>query len=274
MAGGGPIVIHPSALGYSRRYLLAALPAILYAASLAACSQLASAYPWLPPALLDLLAPLLLTLALALSWVLRSPEATASTLLALTLPIPLALLAEPAPTHPATLLQSLAARYTGQLSLAVLLASLLTALAVDARRRATRYEVGDTGVVIRTGVWRRQEQTILYSSIGRVILEQSLAGRLLNYGTVILVSAAEWGAEYYARAITAGAEKKGVALGVGYARVLKEISRDPGKCLYGVKNPRKVKELIEAKLQAIQSASLEQLHYLKEIRDTLSRAGS
>jgi hypothetical protein len=239
----------PSPLGFSRRYLLSALPAILYAAYLAARSQLA-AHPWLPPALLDLLAPLLLTLALAASWVLRSPEAAASTLLALALPIPLALLAEPAPAHPLALLQLLAARYAEKLPPAALLASLLVASAVEVRRRTTRYELGEAGVVIRTGVWRRQEQTILYTSIGRIVLEQSLLGRLLNYGTIILVSTAEWGAEYYARALAAGAERKGVLLGAGYARILKEASRDPGKCLYGVRNPRKVVSTIEAKLQA------------------------
>jgi len=240
-------VVSPSPLGYSRKYLLAMLPAIL-------------------ALFLRSLALPVLALVLILSWVRRSPEATASTLLALVLSLVLALPAWATTSEPAALLQA----YTEQLPLASLLASLLTALAVDAARRATRYEVGDTGVVIRTGIWRRQEQTILYTSIGRVILEQSLLGRLLNYGTIILITAAEWGAEYYAR----GVEMRGAVLGAGYARVLKEISRDPGKCLYGVKNPRKVKERIEARLQALQSASLEQLRYLKEIRDALSRTGS
>jgi len=208
-----PLVVSLSPLGYSRKYLLAMLPAILYAVAPLLHSQLAPAYPWLPPRL-------------------PQPPRAAP-------PSPRRAPAWATTSEPAVLFQELAAQYAEQLPPASLLASLLTALTVDASRRATRYEVGDTGAVIRTGIWRRQKQTIFYSSIDRVILEQSLPGRLLNYGTIILVSTTEWGAENYARAITTGVERKGAALGAGYARVLKEISRDPCKCLYGVKTPEK-----------------------------------
>lgn len=268
MSQGQRISLKPSPLGFSRKYLLAASSAILYAAALAARTQLAAAYPQLPASLLEALAPLLLILALTLSWVFRSPEAVASNALALALPIPLALLAEPSTTQPVTAVQLLASRYAQLLAPASLLASLAVALAVEVRRRSTVYEVGDAGVTIKTGVWRRQEQTIPYASIGRVVLEQSLLGRLLDYGTVIVVSAAEWGAEYYTRGVVAVAGKGG-GLGVGYARTLKEVSRDPGKCIYGVRRPRVVKEAIEAGLRALQESELEQTRYLKEIRDKL-----
>jgi hypothetical protein len=245
------LIAKPSPLGFARRYLLALSPLLLCAAALAARPQLAALIPWLPGALLDLLAPLLLAAAFALSWVLRSPEAAASTLLALALPIPLSLLGAPPPGEPLALLRLLASSYARLLPPASLAASLLTALAVEVRRRLTVYEVGDVGVVIRTGVWRRQEQTIPYASIGRVVLEQSLFGRLLDYGTVIVVSAAEWGAEYYTRSVALGAGRGGGSVSVGYARTLKEVSRDPGKCIYGVRKPRRVKEAIEARLRAL-----------------------
>jgi len=249
------IVAKPSPLGFARRYLLALSPSLLCAAALAARSCLAALNPQLPAFLLDSLAPLLLVLALAVSWVLRSPEASASTLLALALPIPLALLSAPPPRSLATLLQLLASRYASLLPPASLLASSLVALAVEARRRSTVYEVGDVGVVIKTGIWRRQEQTIPYASIGRVVLEQSLFGRLLDYGTAIVVSAAEWGAEYYTRGIAVSAGRGRGSVSVGYARTLKEVSRDPGKCIYGVRRPRRVKEAIEARLRAVQGAA-------------------
>lgn len=253
--------------------MLAASSALLCATALAARLQLSLLYPQLPTILLDSLAPLLLALAFALAWVLRSPEAAASTLLALALPFPLALLAEGLSRDPVALIRLLASRYTGLLPSSSLLASLLVALAVEARRRSTVYEVGDAGVTIKTGIWRKQEQLIPYASIGRVVLEQSIVGRLLNYGTVIIVSPAEWGAEYYTRSLAAGAGKGGGAVVVGYARTLKEVSRDPGKCIYGVRRPRQVKEAIEARLQAIQKSELEQARYLKEIRDKLAANG-
>ena len=241
--------------GFFRKYLLAASSLLVCAFAAAARSRLAALSPQLPAILLDSLAPLLLVLTLAVSWVMRNPEASASTLLALALPALLALLGAPLPGDPVALLQLLASRYANLLLPASLLASLLVALAVEARRRATVYEVGDVGVVIRTGIWRRQEQTIPYASIGRVVLEQSLLGRLLDYGTVIVVSAAEWGAEYYTRGVAVSAGRGRGSVSVGYARTLKEVSRDPGKCIYGVRRPRRVKEAIEARLRAVQGAA-------------------
>ena len=235
----------------------------------AARSQLGLLYPQLPAILSDALAPLLLALAFMLSWILRSPEAAASTLLALALPLPLALLAEAPSGDILALVQRLASRYTSLLTPSSLIASLLVTAGVEARRRSTVYEVSDTGVTIKAGIWRRQEQTIPYASIGRIVLEQSIVGRFFDYGTVIIVSSAEWGAEYYTRSFSLAAGKGESAASASYARTLKEASRDPGKCFYGVRRPSEVKKAIEARLQAVQGSELEQARYLKEIRDKL-----
>jgi membrane protein YdbS with pleckstrin-like domain len=265
-----PLVTRPSLPGFFRKYLLAASPLLVCAFAVAVRSQLGLLYPQLPAILLDALAPLLLAIAFVLSWVLRSPEAAASTLLALALPFPLALLTEATSGDTFALMQRLASRYASLLTLSSLIASLLVIMGVEARRRSTVYEVSNTGVAIKTGIWRRQEQTIPYASIGRIVLEQSIVGKLLDYGTVMIVSSAEWGAEYYTRSFSLGAGKGGGAASAGYARTLKEVSRDPGKCFYGVRRPSEVKKAIEARLQAIQGSELEQARYLKEIRDKLA----
>jgi len=249
------IVTSPSMLGYSRKYFFAAFSVFVYAFAYAVRSWLISVYSQLPFVLFDFIALALFILILLLSWVLRSPEATASTFLALALPIPLALLLESTSARSNVFLQLLISRYMDLLPFASLLASLLVALSVETRRRTTVYEVNDIGVVIRTGIWRRQEQTILYTSIGRIILEQSLFGRLLDYGTVIVISTTEWGAEYYTRSVALETARGGGSVSVGYARTLKEVSRDLGKCIYGVRRPRLVKEAIEAKLRTVHAVS-------------------
>ena len=222
---GGARRFRPSAIGFGRRQPLP--------------------LEWVPLTLprwaLDGLAPLLTLAILVAAWVLRSAEAVASSALALALPAALALAS--GPPSPVGALQG----YLSWYPYGALAASALTLLAVEARRRSYSYE--DAGVTIRAGIWRRQEQTIPYASIGRIILEQSLLGRLLGYGTVIIVSPAEWGAEYYTRGVEASIGRGGAAAGVFYARTLKEVSRDPGKCLYGVRRPREVKEAIEAMLR-------------------------
>ena len=235
---GGARRFRPSAIGFGRRYALALAPL---------AALLAAPLEWVPLTLprwaLDGLAPLLTLAILVAAWVLRSAEAAASSALALALPAALALAS--GPPSPVGALQG----YLSWYPYGALAASALTLLAVEARRRSYSYELTDAGVTIRAGIWRRQEQTIPYASIGRIILEQSLLGRLLGYGTVIIVSPAEWGAEYYTRGVEASIGRGGAAAGVFYARTLKEVSRDPGKCLYGVRRPREVKEAIEAMLR-------------------------
>lgn len=260
----------PSVAGFSRKYLLSCTPIAAYIASLIARQAAAERLPFIPGAAWTVLATLLLLL---LSWVLRSPEAMDSTLLSLLLPAVLPLLRGVIEgREPASLLAYVLSTYAFNLEWGLLTASALVLLATEVRRRSFTYVVTEAGVTIKGGVWRRQEHTVVYGSIGRVILEQSPFGRLLNYGTVILVSPAEWGSEYYARSTGAGVGGGAVKVGVGYARVLKEVSRDPGKCLYGIKEPSKVKEAIEAMIQAPYRAEIDQARLLKNIKEKLSES--
>lgn len=265
-AGGAQALkLRPSPLSFARRYLLALAPVLIYTLSHWLSTLAGEGNLPVPQLTPQALAPLLTFAALLLSWVLRSSEAAASSLLSLLLPAVLALL------RGAATLGGVVAEYQERYAVGALAASLLTLAAVEARRRSISYEVSSAGVRIEAGVWRRQEQTIPYGSIGRIVLEQSPFGRALNYGTVVLVSLAEWGAEYYTRGIEAGAGRAFARL--FYARTLKELSRDPGKCLYGVRNPRTVKEAIEARLREVQGAELEQARLLRELRDELTGGG-
>lgn len=259
----GYLKLKPSAIGFGRKYLLALTPLAILAVSRLLLSLARARYPTLPNWALEALAPLLTLVALILAWVLRSPEAAASSAFSLTLPLLLAF---------ANGLQATIEAFRGYLNLypyAALAASIMTLLAVEVRRRSYSYEIAQAGVTIKAGVWRRQEQTIPYTSIGRIVLEQSLLGRLFNYGTIIIVSPAEWGAEYYTRGIEASIGKGGVGAGVIYARTLKEVSRDPGKCLYGVRKPREAKETIESMLREVAGIGSKQAP--REPRDRVAK---
>jgi hypothetical protein len=101
------------------------------------------------------------------------------------------------------------------------------------------------------------------------VLEQSLFGRLLNYGTVIPVGVAEWGAEYYTREVGTEVEGDKVSAEVRYARTIKEVSRDPLKCLYGVKKPDEMKTVIEKMITAPFRAEIDQVKYLRKIYEKI-----
>ncbi|MEM2246487.1 MAG: PH domain-containing protein [Thermofilum sp.] len=253
--------VKPSVAGFARRYALALTPLYTLLLSGWLATFIASQVAATPQLLLAALAPLLAFAAFVAGWVLRSPEVAASSLLSLLIPLAL-VLAEGSAAG------ALIERFLEQYPVGALTASLATLAAVEVRRRSISYEVSEAGVSIKSGVWRRQEQTIPYTSIGRIILEQSLLGRILDYGTIIVVSSAEWGAEYYTRAVGAGAGR--IPVGVAYARTLKEVSRDPGKCLYGVRRPRALRDAIESRLRETLGAELEQVRLLRELKDRLA----
>lgn len=254
----------PSTSGFLKRYLLSFTPFLLLQAAEAARTRLLTVVPQVPLFLANTLTLLFLVAVLIVSWVLRSPEAIASTILSLLLPVALPIFFKGVST-----LEEVVVGYSSWLPTSAIVASLLTMLAVEVGRRSISYEVTESGVLLKAGVWRRQEQSIPYNSIGRIVLEQSVLGRILNYGTIILVSPAEWGAEYYTRSLEARASKMGLSLGLDYARTLKEVSRDPSKCLYGVKDPKRVRGEIEARIQAVYRAELDQARYLKDLRDKI-----
>ncbi len=250
--------LRPSVLGFMRHYLLCLVPVVALLIYEYLHEPLLKYIPFIPETLLSL-ATILLILS-AIAWVFRSVEVEGA--VGISLILPLLLLPFRQLTSPLDVVKA----YTDYLPKAILISSALMILRTEIFRRTISYRITDTGVEISGGVWRRQEQTIPYNQIGRVVLEQSVFGRLLNYGTVILVSSAEWGSEYYMRVVGAGKN-----VGVGYGRILKEVSRDPLKCLYGVKNPKKLKEFIEKAISAVFRAEVDQVEYLKKIYEEIKR---
>lgn len=288
-------MIKPSVFGYLRKYAAAFTPLIIYYCLRlllllppvrSFCSRLfwalanlhlgviigniiGSAYSFL------FILPVLLVV-LVVAWVTRSREVLASSLIAFLLPALLAVNRFRFKVATGNwefdfsmALVSFLVGYAEMFETCAWLGGLAVLAAVELSRKSITYTITDTSVIIRGGIWRRQEQILPYSSIGRIVLEQSLLGRLLGYGTVILVSSANWGSEYYTRGLDVETGSRHVKVGIFYARTLSEMSRDPLKCLYGIRHPSRIKELIEKVLEAYARAPLEQTKYLREIRDKL-----
>jgi hypothetical protein len=98
-------------------------------------------------------------------------------------------------------------------------------------RRSTNYTITGDGLIIRGGVWKRQEHLLPISQIGWVVMEQTPIGRLLHTGTIIPVGTASPGSP--------------IRKGKEAPQVGKEASRHPLDCLYGIRNPEKVMALLE-----------------------------
>ncbi len=205
------------------------------------------------PVLMPVL-PLLLVLLLV-AWVMNSDEATASILIALLI----SALAAVVVGNPKAFSETLPA--------ASLVASFVVLLRTELFRRSIEYVIDDTGIELKGGLIRKQGHRIPYNQIGRIVVERSILGRILNYGTVIPVGVADWGAEYYTRAF-------GVADGIaaGYARTVKEVARDPLKCLYGIRDPEIAAEKLGKMISVPFRADVDQVEYLKKIYEAVTVA--
>jgi len=151
---------------------------------------------------------LVMIIFLSVSWTFRSTEASGAIALSLAIPLIFAVVELESSGMTNTDILSIVAKilvaYNNAFPTGVFLEVIIMLIRTEMYRKSIRYEIADTGVSISGGLWRKQKHTIPYNQIGRVVLEQSIFGRLLNYGTVVPVGVAEWGSEYYMRGVGAG----------------------------------------------------------------------
>jgi len=257
----------PSPIGFLRKYVLCATPIII----LLICHY-AETINILKP-IIGLTRPIailgLTTIIMIISWVLRSREASASTFLAILISLIYALYDyKVTDLNIFKILKDIAGKLDTGVIIGATLGFTFTCLLTEVYRRSITYTITDLGVHFEGGMLRRQRHFMPYSQIGRFVMEQSIIGKILNYGTIIPVGTAEWGSEYYFRGGGIGmtAERtRELGGGVFYARALKEVSRDPLKCIYGVNNPKQLYEMLVKYAALPLKAELEQVKYLKRL---------
>lgn len=155
--------------------------------------------------------------------------------------------------------------------ISAIISSILSVLYAEGFRRSIRYIVDKGGVTIVGGLLRKQEVFYTFTQVSNVVIERGLIGRLLGYGSVILVSTGGWGNEMYTRMVGAGGTSHHAGIGVGYARTLQEVSRDPLKCLYGIPHPEEIGRLIQSKLSFTYEALEKQVSLLEDISKKISK---
>jgi hypothetical protein len=100
---------------------------------------------------------------------------------------------------------------------------------IEFTRRSTRYTITRENLVLKGGIWKKEEHIIPWHQIGRLVMEQNLVEKLSNIGTIIPVPAGS--------PVPAGRR--------GQAGAGKEVSRSPLDCLCGVKEPGLIMEFLQ-----------------------------
>lgn len=240
------IIVRPTAKGFIRKYVAAYTPFIVLVAGRTVLSYLN-----LPIGGIYCLLIIVLLLLIVM-WVFRSREGAASSLITvMVFFIDIFREASTAYKYGGIEFVEEVNRWGDEairlMIITSFIAGTVVAIATELYRRSITYTIGEKEVLFEGGIIRRQKRAIPYHMIGQAILEQSILGRALNYGTVILVSPAAWGEELYIRGLGIGGGR-GVGLGAGYARALQEISRDPLKVLYAIPNPQHIADIIREKI--------------------------
>jgi hypothetical protein len=123
------------------------------------------------------------------------------------------------------------------------IASVLVIIGTEVFRRSIRYTIYRDIIRITGGVWTPVEHLIAYRQIGRIIVKQNRFNRFLHVGTILLAGSLLRGMDT-GRNGTAGTN----GTGTGYTLVAQNGARGPLDCLYGIRDPENVKELLEKKI--------------------------
>jgi hypothetical protein len=123
-------------------------------------------------------------------------------------------------------------------------------------RRSISYSVTNEGVIMRGGVWKRQEHVLPHHQIGRLVMVQDPIMRILHTGTIIPI---------VTQVPAVGARNDAANV----AKAGQEASRHPLDCLYGVRDPEKVMALLEQLILRPVGRGEEQVSYLKKIFEKL-----
>ncbi|HUK39160.1 MAG TPA: PH domain-containing protein [Methanomicrobiales archaeon] len=129
---------------------------------------------------------------------------------------------------------------------ASLAAVLILALWAEEFRRSISYTITAEGIVTRGGTWKQQESVLPLAQIRRVATEQGLLGRRLHIGTVIPLGLAS-----RIQPVAKGEVKDAPT-------VAKGVSRHPLDCLYGIRDPEKVRALLEELIRLASAIEKEQ----------------
>lgn len=121
--------------------------------------------------------------------------------------------------------------------------SVVLLIGTELFRRSIRYTILRDVVRITGGVWTPVEHLISYKQIGRIMLKQNRFNRLIHVGTILFAGAMYHGTDT-GKSGTAAAS----GMGTGYTLVSPEETHSPLDCLYGIRDPEKVKDVLEQKI--------------------------
>ena len=137
---------------------------------------------------------------------------------------------------------------------------------IDYYRRGFNYILTNLRLVISKRFITIEERTVRYSSIEDVSVQQGIIGRILNFGTVIPITASGVGTGSDESIAFAGGSTEiagmNIGAGGGSSKSVRTSKAMPEESLFGIEDPMKVKEEISRFIH--EQSQVTQLQRLKE----------
>ncbi len=128
-------------------------------------------------------------------------------------------------------------------------------------RRAHTYIITNYRLVTRVDFFRYEEREVLLSRLSDMAMEQSLIGRLLNFGTLIPVSQSGLGLGEDSAFIAGGVGGAQGGVGAGFGRSTKVPRARSWHVLYGITDPHTIHARIEQLLH--ENSEVERLRQIE-----------
>ena len=143
-------------------------------------------------------------------------------------------------------------------------------LMIDYYRRGYRYILTNLRIIMAKKFITLEERIVRYNHIEDVQVSQGVIGRIFGFGNVtpLTGSGIATGTDESIALGTVGKEVEGIDLGIagGSKKSVKKAKARPGDCLYGVKNPIKIRSIISKYIQENTGVTI-----MKRQEETLGR---
>jgi hypothetical protein len=163
---------------------------------------------------------------------------------------------------------------TKYITVVLILSGLIGILYVDYNRRMYRYYITNYRLILEQKAIRYNKRELLYDKIQDLSIQQSILGKIFNYGNIIPTSSSGIGTGYDSSNMNIGAGIKSLpvlsfGILVGGEKGVISFRARPNNCLYGIPHPKRNVTLISKLMfDRNEVTKLDEIKdIIKEIRD-------
>jgi hypothetical protein len=125
------------------------------------------------------------------------------------------------------------------------LAAVIGLISTEWYRHAHSFIITNYRLIMRVDFWHYRERELLWSRISDLAIEQTMVGRIFNFGTLIPISLSGFGLGEDSAAAIGSIQRNNFSIGIMGGKAQNVPRGTSAHVLFGVPNPRAVHNTIE-----------------------------